>query len=87
MTTNNVRIISGLQLKTARVMAGLTQAQLSTEAGFNPRAARYWESRGNKPPTDVPSTLEAIEVVLRRYGVELFVSPTPGCRFISNLTA
>jgi transcriptional regulator with XRE-family HTH domain len=57
--------------KAARVMAGLTQAQLSIEAGFNPRAARYWESRGNKPPTNVPSTLQAIEAVLRRYGVEL----------------
>jgi len=77
-------IVSGLQLKAARVMAGLTQAQLSTEAGFSPRAARYWESRSDKPPTNVPSTLEAIEAVLRRYGVELFVSPTPGCRFIST---
>jgi DNA-binding transcriptional regulator YiaG len=77
-------IVSGLQLKAARVMAGLTQAQLSTEAGFNPRAAKYWESRGEKPPTSVASTLLAIETVLRRYGVELFVSPTPGCRFIST---
>jgi len=82
--TSEARIISGLQLKAARVMAGLTQAQLSIEAGFNPRAAKYWESRGEKPPTSVLSTLEAIEAVLRRYGVELFVSPTPGCRFIST---
>jgi transcriptional regulator with XRE-family HTH domain len=82
--TSDARIISGLQLKAARVMAGLTQAQLSIEAGFNPRAARYWESRGNKPPTNVPSTLQAIEAVLRRYGVELIASPTPGCRLIST---
>jgi transcriptional regulator with XRE-family HTH domain len=60
-------IASGRQLRAARTLAGLTQSELSTEAGFNPRAA----------------TLEAIEAVLWRYGVELFVSPTPGCRFIS----
>ena len=77
-------IVSARQLKAARVMAGLTQSELSTESGFNSRACRYWESRGDKPPTNVPSTQQAIEAVLRRYGVELIVSPTPGCRFIST---
>lgn len=77
-------IVSARQLKAARVMAGLTQCELSTESGFNSRACRYWESRGDSPPTSVPLTLQAIEAVLRRYGVELFVSPTPGCRFIST---
>src|SRR5262245_17417518 len=76
-------IISARQLRAARVMAGLTQAQLSTEAGFCPRAARYWERQGVRPPTSSPSTLEAIELVLRRHGVELFAYPTPGCRLAS----
>jgi hypothetical protein len=35
-------IVSARQLRAARVMAGLTQRQLSIEAGFNPRAAKYW---------------------------------------------
>lgn len=62
------------------MLAGLTQSQLSIAAGFSRRAAKYWESRGNAAPTTVPSTLQAIEAALRRYGVELFADPSPGCR-------
>jgi hypothetical protein len=69
-------------LNAARVMAGLTQRQLSIEAGFNPRAAKYWESRG---PTSIPENLAAIEQTLRRHGVEVFATPTPGVRLIGNL--
>ena len=65
-------------------MAGLTQSELSIESGFSSRACRYWESRGDNPPTSVPSTLQVIEAVLLRYGVEVFTAPTPGCRFIST---
>jgi DNA-binding transcriptional regulator YiaG len=76
-------IVSARQLKAARVMAGLTQSELSTESGFNSRACRYWESRGDNPPTSVPSTLQAIEAVLLRYGIEVFSAPAPGCRIVS----
>jgi hypothetical protein len=38
-----MNIVLGRQLRAARVLAGLTQRQLSTEGGFNPRACRYWE--------------------------------------------
>jgi transcriptional regulator with XRE-family HTH domain len=37
-------IASGRQLRAARTLAGLTQSELSTEAGFNFRAYRYWEA-------------------------------------------
>ncbi len=74
-------IVSARQLRAARVMAGLTQRQLSIEAGFNPRAAKYWESRG---PTSIPENLAAIEQALRRRGVEVFATPTPGVRLIGN---
>jgi hypothetical protein len=40
-------LVSSRQLKAARVLAGLTQAKLATEAGYNPDACRYWESRGD----------------------------------------
>ena len=75
-------IISGRQLRAARVLAGLTRAELSTESGFNPRAAKYWEARETELPTCVPDTLDAIEQTLRRHGVEVFKTPTPGARFI-----
>lgn len=77
-------IVSGRQLRAARTLAGLTQSDLSTEAGFNPRAAKYWENCGDNLPTSVPTTLEAIEAVLRRHGVEVFSYPSPGCRLVSS---
>jgi DNA-binding transcriptional regulator YiaG len=76
-------IVSGRQLRAARVLAGLTQAELATESGFNPRAAKYWERRENELPTSVPDTLAAIERTLRRHGVEVFERPTPGARLIA----
>jgi transcriptional regulator with XRE-family HTH domain len=80
MTAIKSNIVSGRQLRAARTLTGLTQAQLSTEAGFAPRACRYWENRDDNPPTTVDGTLEAIEAALRRHGVEIFCQPTPGCR-------
>ena len=66
-----MNIVQGRQLRAAR---GLTRCQLSTEAGFNPRACRYWERRGDKLPTHIAAILATIEQVLRRYGVEVLNS-------------
>jgi hypothetical protein len=77
-------IITGRQLRAARTLAALTQSELSIEAGFNPRACRYWEGREDNPPTTVPESLDAIEDVLMRHGVEVFANPTPGCRLVST---
>ena len=66
-----MNIVLGGQLRAARILAGLTQRQLPTEAGFNPRACRYWESRGDKLTTHIAAILATIEQVLRRYGVEV----------------
>ena len=87
MTSNKEimsNIASGRQLRAARTLAGLTQSRLSNEAGFNPRACRYWESRGDGLPTCVPQSLVSIEQVLLRHGVEVFTTPTPGCRLVST---
>jgi transcriptional regulator with XRE-family HTH domain len=73
-------IVSGRQLRAARVLAGLTQAQLAAATGFHERACRYWESRGENPPTSVPSTLEKIGAALEAQGVVVFREPTPGVR-------
>ena len=77
-------IVTGRQLRAARTMAGLTQRELATKSGFRPRAAKYWERRDNKLPTDVPDSLAAVEKTLREHGVEVFSTPTPGCRLIST---
>jgi DNA-binding XRE family transcriptional regulator len=73
-------IVSGRQLRAARVLAGLTQAQLARQAGFQERACRYWEARGDDPPTTVGSSLAKIEAALGRNGVVVFRDPTPGAR-------
>jgi len=75
-------IVTGRQLRAARVLAGLTQRQLAIESGFGARAAKYWESRRDELPTCVPDSLAAIEQTLRRHGVEVFASPRPGARLI-----
>jgi hypothetical protein len=77
-------IVSGRQLRAARVLSGLTQAELSIESGFAQRACRYWENRGDNPPTSIQQSLESIEAVLRHHGVEVFSYPTPGCRLLSS---
>jgi transcriptional regulator with XRE-family HTH domain len=80
-------LVSGRQLRAARVLAGLTQKQLAKEAGFHERACRYWEARGNRQPTSTSSTLARIEAALLRSGVAVFRDPTPGARLISRREA
>jgi transcriptional regulator with XRE-family HTH domain len=76
-------IITGRQLRAARILAGLTQRQLAQAVGVHERAARYWELKENKPPTSTTSILEQIEAVLRNHGVIVFASPTPGARLMA----
>jgi DNA-binding transcriptional regulator YiaG len=73
-------IVSGRQIRAARVLAGLTQAQFAAKAAFHERACRYWEARGDGPPTSVLSTLARISEVLKAQGVVVFSEPTPGVR-------
>ena len=73
-------IVSGRQIRAARMLAGLTQADLAREAGCHPRSVRYWENKGSNPPTNVASTLDSIEQALNRHGVTPFSTPTPGVR-------
>jgi transcriptional regulator with XRE-family HTH domain len=73
-------IVSGKQLRAARVLAGLTQRQFAEEVGVHERSARYWESKGDELPTSVPASLEQIEAALHRHGVLVFASPSQGVR-------
>ena len=75
-------IVSGRQVRAARMLAGLTQADLARAAGCHPRSVRYWENKGSNPPTNVASTLDRIEQALNRHGVISFLTPTPGVRLL-----
>src|SRR5262245_33371839 len=72
------------QIRAARMLAGLTQADLARAAGCHPRSVRYWENKGSNPPTNVASTLAHIEQALNRHGVMAFSTPTPGVRLLSR---
>ena len=73
-------IVTGRQLRAARILARLTQRQLAQAVGVHERAARYWELKEDGRPTSTPSTLDRIEIALRDHGVIVFASPTPGAR-------
>jgi transcriptional regulator with XRE-family HTH domain len=75
-------IVSGRQIRAARILAGLTQADLARAAGYHPRSVRFWENKGDSPPTNVASTLDSIEEALNRHGVIPFSVPTPGVRLL-----
>jgi transcriptional regulator with XRE-family HTH domain len=73
-------IITGWQLRAARILAGRTQRQLAQEVGVHERAAPYCELKEDKAPTSLPSSLEKVEAVLRTHGVIVLAIPTPGAR-------
>jgi transcriptional regulator with XRE-family HTH domain len=80
-------IVTGRQLRAARILAGLTQREFANAVGVHERAARYWELKENKPPTSTSSVLEKIEAVLRDHDVIVFATPTAGVRLASDVAA
>jgi len=80
-------IVTGRQLRAARILAGLTQKQLAKAVGVHERAARYWELKENRPPTSTSSVLEKIEAALRDHDVIVFATPTAGVRLASDVAA
>jgi transcriptional regulator with XRE-family HTH domain len=61
-------LVTGRQLRAARIRAVLTQKQLADAVGVHERAARYRELKGDKAPTSTPSSLSKVEAVLRAHG-------------------
>jgi transcriptional regulator with XRE-family HTH domain len=78
-------IVTGRQLRAARILAGLTQKQLAQAVGVHERAARYWELKNNKAPTSTLNMLEKIEAVLHGHAVIVFATPTAGVRLATEL--
>lgn len=76
-------LVSGRQLRAARVLAGATQERFAEVCGYHGRSVRYWESKTGAP-TSCAITLQNIEGALARFGVEVFSDPTPGARFVEN---
>ncbi len=67
---------SGLELKTARTLAGATQKQLAEEAGIHPKTLAYWEKR-DRP--DMHSRFKrSVTSVLAQRGVFFIPGPNIG---------
>ena len=79
MTRLNGNIITGRQLRAARVLAGLTQRMLGAAIGVNERQIRFWERRHHSKPSGARHHA-SIERVLFDHGVILFAEPSPGAR-------
>ena len=79
MTIGSRNLVTGRQLRAARVLAGLTQRTLGAALGVDERSIRFWEAKHDRRPTGAPNDAR-IEEVLRDCGVVLFAEPTPGAR-------
>ena len=72
-------LVTGQQLRAARVLAGLTQRGLGNALNVDERSVRFWERKKDRKPTSAPNDMR-IEAVLREHGVILFSEPSPGVR-------
>ena len=69
-------LITGRQLRAARVLAGLTQRSLGAALGVDERQIRFWERRHHSRPSRVRYHAR-IEQALLEHGVILFAEPSP----------
>ncbi len=76
-------LITGRQLRAARVLAGLTQRTLGAALGVDERQIRFWERRHHSKPSCVRDHAR-IEQALLEHGVILFAEPSPGARMAAK---
>ena len=76
-------LVTGRQLRAARVLAGLTQRTLGSALGVDERSIRFWERKHDRRPTNFRNAVR-IEACLNKHGVVIFSSPTPGVRLDKN---
>ena len=76
-------LVTGRQLRAARVLAGLTQRTLGAALGVDERAVRFWERKHDRRPTGAPNDARIEQALLDR-GVVIFHEPTPGARLAAG---
>ena len=76
-------LVTGRQLRAARVLAGLTQSTLGAALGVDERQVRFWERRHHSKPSGARHHA-LIERALLDHGVILFAEPTPGARLVGE---
>ena len=67
MPPRTPNLVTGRQLRAARVLAGLTQRTFGAALGVDERAVRFWERKHDRRPASAPND-ERIEQVLLKHG-------------------
>ena len=83
MTKHSRNLVTGRQLRAARVLAGLTQRTFGAALGVDERQIRFWERRHHSMPSR-PHYHARIEQALLEHGVILFAEPSPGARIVAK---
>ena len=73
-------LTTGNQLKAARALAGISQAELARAAEINVTTISAMEGKGSATLTSGLDTVRAIMVALEAAGVELLNHGQPGVR-------
>jgi transcriptional regulator with XRE-family HTH domain len=73
-------LVTGNQLRAARIFAGVDQQQVADAAKVNVNTIRNMEARGNEPITSSAVIVRAVQLVLEGWGVEFTNHTGPGVR-------
>jgi transcriptional regulator with XRE-family HTH domain len=73
-------LVTGNQLKAARVLAEVDQQQVADAAKINVNTIRNMEARRNEPITSSAVTVRNVQLVLEAWGVEFTNHGGPGVR-------
>jgi hypothetical protein len=73
-------LVTGNQLKAARVLAEVDQQRVADAAKINVNTIRNMEARGNQPITSSAVTVRNVQLVLEAWGVEFTNHGGPGVR-------
>lgn len=73
-------LTTGNQLKAARALSGLDQAQVATAAGLNVNTIRSMEASGSGPIAGRAQNVQAVQRALEAVGIEFLNHGNPGVR-------
>lgn len=73
-------LITGSQLKAARALAQMDQKKLAKDAGVNVNTIRAMEARRGQTLTSGLETIQKVQGVLEKLGIEFLNHGEPGVR-------
>ena len=71
-------LVTGNQLKAARILAEVDQQEVADAAKVNVNTIRNMEARGNQPITSSAVTVRNVQLVLEGWGVDFTNHGSPG---------